>query len=120
MTDISYVLFDCDGTLVDSETLCCEAYTVVCALYGIDISLEEAIKHFKGIKLYQIFDDFRQQYGLTQPIEVLERQYRQEVARLFDLGLKPIEGIRALLEQIMVPMAGSLTGRSAKWNTRWG
>ncbi|CAJ1000297.1 hypothetical protein SODG_003333 [Sodalis praecaptivus] len=31
MTDISCVLFDCDGTLVDSETLCCQAYTVVCA-----------------------------------------------------------------------------------------
>lgn len=114
MSDISCVLFDCDGTLVDSETLCCQAYTVVCAYYDIDISLDEAIKRFKGIKLNQIFDDIRRQYGLTQPIEVLERQYRQEVARLFDLGLEPINIIRALLEQIIVPVAVVSNGPVSK------
>lgn len=114
MSDISCVLFDCDGTLVDSETLCCQAYTVVCAYYDIDISLDEAIKRFKGIKLNQIFDDIRRQYGLTQPIEVLERQYCQEVARLFDLGLEPINIIRALLEQIIVPVAVVSNGPVSK------
>ncbi|MGL9769759.1 MAG: 6-phosphogluconate phosphatase [Sodalis sp. (in: enterobacteria)] len=114
MTNISCVLFDCDGTLVDSETLYCEAYIVVCALYGVHINLEEAIKRFKGIKLYQIFDNIRQQYGIAQSIEVLERQYCQEVARLFNFGLKPIEGIRTLLEQIMIPIAVVSNGPFSK------
>lgn len=114
MNDISCVLFDCDGTLVDSEILCCEAYVMVCKHYGIHFTLEQAIKRFKGVKLYQVFGDVQQQYGLKQDMAVLEAEYRQKVARLFDTRLEPIAGIRPLLDQIAVTMAVVSNGPVSK------
>ncbi|WP_213993562.1 6-phosphogluconate phosphatase [Sodalis sp. dw_96] len=114
MTDISCVLFDCDGTLVDSEILCCEAYVILFAKYGFHITLEQVIKEFKGIKLYEIIDRVKQRYPLTQRVDILEAEYRAEVARLFDERLVPIEGIRELLQQIIVPLAVVSNGPVSK------
>ncbi len=81
MNQIQCVMFDCDGTLVDSEVLCCQAYVLMFAHYNIHLSLEEVIKRFKGVKLYEIVGIVCKEYGLDQPIKVLEKLYREEVAR---------------------------------------
>ena len=54
MNQIDCILFDCDGTLVDSEVLCSKAYVHMFARYGIHLSLEEVFKKYKGVKLYEI------------------------------------------------------------------
>ncbi|XBS69797.1 6-phosphogluconate phosphatase [Acerihabitans sp. KWT182] len=114
MTDISCVLFDCDGTLVDSEILCCEAYVILFARYGITFTLEQVIKEFKGIKLYEIIDSVKERYPLERKVDILESEYRAEVARLFNERLVPIEGIRELLQRILVPMAVVSNGPVSK------
>ena len=105
MQPVECVLFDSDGTLVDSEILCCESFSNVFTSYGIPLSTEECIKQFKGTNLYKVFAQVRETYGLDQPDEKLEKEYRQDMARLFELSLQPIKGIRPLLEGITVPMA---------------
>ncbi len=114
MTGISCVLFDCDGTLVDSEILCCEAYVILFARYGIPITLEQVIREFKGVKLYDIIDRVKQRHVLEQRVDILEAEYRAEVARLFDERLVPIEGIQELLQQIIVPLAVVSNGPVSK------
>ncbi len=114
MTSISCILFDCDGTLVDSEILCCEAYVIVFGRYGIPLTLEQAVREFKGIKLYEIIDRMRTEHGLRQQVETLEAEYRAEVARLFDERLVPIDGVRELLQQIAVPMGVVSNGPVSK------
>lgn len=114
MTDIACVLFDCDGTLVDSEILCCEAYVILFGKYGISLTLEQAIKEFKGVKIYEILDRMKNERGLRQPVEILEAGYRAEVARLFDERLAPIDGVRQLLQSIIVPMAVVSNGPVSK------
>ncbi|WP_159566202.1 6-phosphogluconate phosphatase [Budvicia diplopodorum] len=105
MQPVECVLFDSDGTLVDSEILCCESFSNVFKSYGISLSTQECIKQFKGTNLYKVFAQVRETYGLDQPDEKLEKEYRQDMARLFELSLQPIQGIRTLLEGITVPMA---------------
>ncbi|TKI04465.1 6-phosphogluconate phosphatase [Martelella alba] len=105
MSEIKCVLFDCDGTLVDSEILCCEAYVIMLARYGVHMTLKEVIKEFKGVSLYTIIDTVKQRHTLEQPVNQLEKDYRDEVARLFEERLQPIAGIRELLRQIIVPLA---------------
>ena len=63
MSNIECVMFDCDGTLVDSEVLCCRAYVVMFAHYDIHLSLEEVIKRFKGVKLNEIVARVSQENG---------------------------------------------------------
>ncbi|AYW95526.1 6-phosphogluconate phosphatase [Yersinia pseudotuberculosis] len=114
MNQIQCVMFDCDGTLVDSEVLCCQAYVLMFAHYNIHLSLEEVIKRFKGVKLYEIVGIVCKEYGLDQPIKVLEKLYREEVARLFDAELQPIAGVKALLEQIVLPVCVVSNGPVSK------
>jgi len=120
MTDIACVLFDCDGTLVDSEILCCEAYVIVFRKYGISLTLEQAIKEFKGVKLYEIIDRMKAEQGLNQQVEILEAEYRAEVARLFDERLVPIDGVRDLLARISVPVAVVSNGPVSKMHHSLG
>ncbi|MDR0806389.1 MAG: 6-phosphogluconate phosphatase [Enterobacteriaceae bacterium] len=114
MQSIECVLFDCDGTLVDSEILCCESFSNVFNSYGISLSTDECIRRYKGTNLYKVFAEIRVEFGLNQPDDKLEKEYRQELARLFDLRLEPIEGILPLLEGISVTMAVVSNGPVSK------
>lgn len=104
MPQIECVFFDCDGTLVDSERLCCEAYVLMFAQFGVSVSYDEMFKKYKGVKIYEIIDIIKQQHGLTAEKEEMEIVFRQHLTRLFDEKLEPIDGAKALLEAITVPM----------------
>lgn len=101
---VACIFFDCDGTLVDSERLCTQAYVNTFAEFGATLSLQEMFEKYKGVKLYDIISDVCQQHGIAVPVDVLEPAYRREVARLFERELKPIAGAKALLEKVSVPM----------------
>ncbi|CPR15520.1 6-phosphogluconate phosphatase [Brenneria goodwinii] len=114
MPRIECVFFDCDGTLVDSEVLCCQAYVNIFIPYGIKLSLEEVIKTYKGMKLHEIIARISQKHGLNVSMESVERHYRQEVTRLFDESLQPIKGARELIQSIKVPIAVVSNGPVSK------
>ncbi|MFC0228994.1 6-phosphogluconate phosphatase [Serratia aquatilis] len=114
MNQIECVLFDCDGTLVDSEVLCSKAYVHMFAHYGIELSLEEVFKKYKGVKLYEIIEQVNAEQGVDLPIGKLEPVFRQEVARLFDAELQPIAGARELLAQMSVPICTVSNGPVSK------
>ncbi|WP_017349356.1 6-phosphogluconate phosphatase [Pantoea sp. A4] len=101
---VACVFFDCDGTLVDSERLCTEAYVTTFAAYGITLSLEAMFEKYKGVKLYDIIRDVAAEHQRTLPVEEVETTYRAEVARLFDLSLAEIPGAKQLIAQIKIPM----------------
>ncbi|RDL14591.1 6-phosphogluconate phosphatase [Serratia fonticola] len=114
MNQVECVLFDCDGTLVDSEVLCSKAYVHMFAHYGIELALEEVFKKYKGIKLYEIIDRVNTEQGVNLPASDLEPIFRQEVARLFDAELQPIAGARELLAQMTAPMCTVSNGPVSK------
>ncbi|MFT2796307.1 6-phosphogluconate phosphatase [Serratia sp. N21D137] len=114
MNQVECVLFDCDGTLVDSEVLCSKAYVHMFAHYGIELALEEVFKKYKGIKLYEIIERVNAEQGVNLPASDLEPIFRQEVARLFDAELQPIAGARELLAQMTAPMCTVSNGPVSK------
>ncbi|AYM92654.1 MULTISPECIES: 6-phosphogluconate phosphatase [Serratia] len=114
MNQVECVLFDCDGTLVDSEVLCSKAYVHMFAHYGIELALEEVFKKYKGIKLYEIIERVNAEQGVNLPASDLEPIFRQEVARLFDAELQPIAGARELLAQMNAPMCTVSNGPVSK------
>lgn len=120
MSRIECVFFDCDGTLVDSEVICCQAYINIFIPYGVQLPLDEVIKTFKGMKLYDIIERISERFGLTVSMEQMERHFRQEVARLFDLSLQPIAGVRDVLTALQAPPRWCPTARSAKCSIHWG
>ncbi|MCW2478622.1 6-phosphogluconate phosphatase [Candidatus Symbiopectobacterium sp. NZEC135] len=120
MSSIDCVFFDCDGTLVDSEVICCQAYVNIFIPYGLQLSLEEVIKTYKGVKLYDIIDRVSAQHGLTVVPETLEKHFRAEIARLFEESLQPIDGIPELLAAITVPMGVVSNGPVSKMHHSLG
>ncbi len=111
---VQCVFFDCDGTLVDSERLCTQAYVNTFAPFGVELSMQEMFEKYKGVKLYDIISDVCTQHQLTATVEELEPAYRKEVARLFDLQLEPIAGAKALLEKMAVPICVVSNGTVSK------
>ncbi|WP_130832894.1 6-phosphogluconate phosphatase [[Erwinia] mediterraneensis] len=101
---VECVFFDCDGTLVDSEMLCTRSYVNIFAHYGITLPLQETFEKYKGVQLYDIIRDISTMHHTALPLKEVERAYRAEVARLFDLELSEIPGARALVAQIKIPM----------------
>ncbi|WP_045477959.1 HAD-IA family hydrolase [Vibrio owensii] len=97
INNIKCVIFDCDGTLVDSERLCCQALVNVFGQYGAEMSFSECVEHFRGGKLADILRDTKELMNLNVPIDVLEPQYRDELQKLFVRHLKPMDGAKRLI-----------------------
>ncbi|ELR66521.1 Putative phosphatase YieH [Photobacterium marinum] len=94
------VIFDCDGTLVDNETLCNQALVNVFNRFGASLQLDDCLKFFQGGKLADILVQTRERAGIKVPIDVLEPLYREECRKLFEQGLYPIPGVPELLRNL--------------------
>ncbi len=97
MAQIRCVIFDCDGTLIDSEKLCCQALVKVFTRYGAELSIEDALRHFEGGKLADILLSTIQRLALYVSVDEVEPEYRHEVDRLFRRHLKPMEGATEII-----------------------
>ncbi len=98
---IQCVIFDFDGTLVDSEALCNQAFLDL--IPSIDVSVEKLVESYSGRKLAWIFSDIEEQFGCKLPPNI-EQQYRNRVAELFDTKLEAFEGVHKALDEITVPI----------------
>lgn len=96
-SDIRCIIFDCDGTLVDSETLGNQALVNVFNRFGARLNLEECLRHFEGGKLTDILAETRGRTGVAVSVDTLEPLYREECRRLFEQGLSPIPGVPDVL-----------------------
>lgn len=97
----SCVIFDCEGTLVDSERLCCEALVQVFGEIGADLTIEDVIQNFEGGKVADIINMTLQLAKKTADLDVLEQRYRDVLEPLFKQRLKPMPGAVALLEWLI-------------------
>jgi len=92
------VIFDCDGTLIDSEKLCCQALVNVFSEFGAKLNLNDCYTHFQGGKLADILMDIQTRLGLSISIDTLEPLYRAELEALFQRHLKPMDGAVELIK----------------------
>lgn len=106
MTDIC-VIFDLDGTLVDSEGLCNQAFLDL--LPQLNESVESLTLRYRGKKLAPILTDLESRLCQKLP-EAFEQDYRQRVTELFASELKPISGVIEMLETINFPKCIASSG----------
>ena len=59
------VIFDCDGTLVDSELLCNVALQIRLRELGIDEPAETMLPRYRGAKLANILHDLERRHGIV-------------------------------------------------------
>lgn len=106
---IKCLIFDCDGTLVDSELLCNVGLVIKLHQIGISANATELMHRYRGWKLAKIMESLEAHYQIELEPN-FEPSYRKIVKDLFESGLKPVEGVQALLEQVKLPMCVASSG----------
>jgi len=114
---ISALLFDLDGTLVDSEKPSIEVlHQMACAL-GIGWSHDESLQRFRGVPMASCVSEIAQHLPAGSPAldEVaFLRDLRAAMARRFQQDLQEIPGASALLAGLKIPFAVATNGPREK------
>ena len=107
------LLFDCDGTLVDSELLGNVALAQQLALAGIAETAEAITARFRGHKLADILAALERTHGVALPSGFVER-YRERAEALFEAEVVAMPGAADALARLALPMCVASNGPIAK------
>ena len=107
------VLFDCDGTLVDSELPGNVALAQELGLAGIVESGESLTDRFRGHKLADMLATLQADHGVALPDGFVDR-YRARAAAMFERGVQRMPGVAEALEGLALPMCIVSNGPIAK------
>ncbi len=106
-------IFDCDGTLVDSEGLGNEVLVELAGEHGIALGLEEAVRLFRGMKMAECVAVLDRRLGEPLPESFVPR-LRKRMTEAFGERLRPIAGAHDLLRSMTGPMCVASSGPSEK------
>lgn len=108
---IDCIIFDLDGTLVDSEPLCNQAFLDL--LPEISPSVDNFLVRFRGRKLADIFYDIEIMIGRALPID-FETTYREHVEVLFKSSLEAFPDVYDVLKTIEIKTCIASSGPRKK------
>jgi len=112
-TSIDAVIFDCDGTLVDSEPLAAEAMLAAAVELGMSPLVSRDISAFEGQSMGASLLILEERLGRPLPPDFLPR-LRERMAGLFRLRLKEIPGALAMLRCLAPPCCVASNGPREK------
>ncbi|SFH88424.1 haloacid dehalogenase superfamily, subfamily IA, variant 3 with third motif having DD or ED [Collimonas sp. OK307] len=109
LVPVDLVIFDCDGTLVDSETVATDVMVAYLAELGMPLSAEEALSRFKGGKMADCVTELEQMFGRALPAD-FTKVLRDRIAPVLHQRLQPIEGALELVKSLKVPFCMASNG----------
>ncbi len=95
----AHVIFDCDGTLVDSESLSMRADVSLLARFGIIMSEAEAHRRFVGRTFQAMLDDMAEEHGVAFPPGLHEIKGNM-IEALYPTELRAVPGLAETLTQL--------------------
>ncbi|MCW4152959.1 HAD-IA family hydrolase [Halomonas sp. 18H] len=114
------LLFDCDGTLVDSEPLLADEMATSLNAVGLPFDAGDYIGEFRGARFRHIVAELERRHGEVDAarLDPLEREMRRNLNRRLATDLKPIEGAtEALAALSKIPMGVVSNGPETKIRT---
>ena len=96
---IDLIIFDCDGVLVDSESLACVVHADVLTQHGYPIDAAQVHARFLGRSAREARAEVERDLGRALA-DTYTAHLRGEIDRVFGESLKPIPGIRDALENL--------------------
>ncbi|NQU51789.1 MAG: HAD family hydrolase [Bacteroidetes bacterium] len=103
------VIFDCDGVLVDSETISTRIFMNMADSLGFKMDYDFAIEIFSGTSMKSNLNFIENNIDGTLPAD-FEKEFRKRSYEAFKTELQPINGIHDLLNKITVPFCVASSG----------
>lgn len=113
---IEGIIFDCDGTLVDSEGLASQLISQLLAEQGLGMSSNEVLLHFRGVQFQRFVDGLGTRFPRLDA-QALITDFRSRSLPLFERSLKPIFGAIEFVETLKIPACVASNGPRAKIET---
>lgn len=107
------IIFDCDGTLVDSEVLANEVLVEAVAEHGLMMPLAEAVACFRGGKMAECVAEIERRLGRSLP-EDFVAQLRRRTAEVFRSRLRAVDGALDLVRSLRPPFCVASSGPREK------
>jgi len=117
--DWKLVIFDCDGVLVDSETISNRILAEMLAELGLPLGFEETRRSFVGRSMSGCLQIIERRLGRPVPEEFV-RTYNARSFAAFEEQLKPVPGVRQVLERICYPVCVASSASHEKMRTTLG
>lgn len=113
---IEAVIFDADGTLVDSEAPGLAVVQAHAAELGLVLSTQEMHQRFQGVRMTEVVQWIAGRLGQPSAdfVAAFERRVRVAMYERFEQGLLPMPGATALLSRLAVPFAVATNGPREK------
>jgi HAD superfamily hydrolase (TIGR01509 family) len=93
------VIFDCDGVLVDSETISNDVLARMLREQGLPMTLEQARRDYQGLLLGEIVDDAEARLGRPLPDGWVAR-YERDRSAVFGRELRSVPGASEVIARV--------------------
>ncbi|NKC32769.1 HAD family hydrolase [Falsiroseomonas selenitidurans] len=110
---IAAVIFDCDGTLVDSETIGALAFAEALAEEGLAMTAAEVLHGFRGRRLATSMAEAASLLGRALAAD-FEARLRHRTAAALRAGLREMQGATALVQALRLPFCVASNAPRAK------
>jgi len=109
------IIFDCDGVIVDTETISNDIFTSMLRQQGLTIDEKTLLEQFTGFTNEVTLKNAEKLLGKPLP-DNFDTDYRKQFHDRIDKHLDTIEGVRELLEKIPCPIAMATNARRKEMN----
>lgn len=110
---VECILFDSDGTLVDSEPLSFDVLAEMFRDLGVGLDTEALHLDHRGWKMGEVIELLAERHGIIVP-NGFEEAFRARQLEAIDARLQAVEGVPELLASLDLPMAVVTSGPMPK------
>ena len=107
------IIFDCDGVLIDSESIAIGVLVDMANTLGANMDFEKALIALKGTSFSSCMAIISKRIGKALP-ETFETDYREKTFAAFKQDIQPISGIKTVLQNLDIPFCVASSGPENK------
>ena len=97
---LSTVIFDCDGVLVDTESISAEVASTLLKELGLDLEPGQVARMATGFSDQAIWDMFQKELGRPLPAD-LNQRHGALIKEKFRQDLSPMPGVVAVIDRLL-------------------
>lgn len=113
MSKYKCIIFDCDGVLIDSESIAIQVLVDMANDLGANMNFETSLIDLKGKSLNLCMSIISDRIKRPLPIH-FEQDYRINTFEAFRKNIKPIKGIKEVIESLEIPFCVASSGPENK------